>query len=98
MGTEAVEHWAQTAGRYPTLGGEHGQRVGEEAEPGDVIEMGVADEGVLDVDLLRGRQGSADGARVYQNPVVDEERRGSLPLPLAPVRAENLDLHATIFI
>ena len=98
VGAQAVEHRADAAGRHAALGGEHGQRVGEEAEAGDVVEVSVADEGVFDVDLLGGRQGSSDRACVYQNPIVDEQGRGSLPWSLAAVRAENLDLHAAIFM
>ena len=54
MGAEAVEHRTKAAGCHPPLRGQHGQRVGEEAQPGDVVEVGVADQGVLDVDLLGG--------------------------------------------
>jgi len=63
-----------------------------------VIEVRVADESVFDVDLLGGRQIPINRARVHQDPIVDEESRGTLPWSLAPIRAENLDLHPTVFI
>ena len=73
MSAETVEHRPDAAGRDPTLRRQHGQSVREEAEPGDVVEVGMADEGVLDLDLFGGGKGSADRSRVHQDPVVDEE-------------------------
>ena len=69
------------AGGHPAVGSDHGEGVGEEGEPSRVVEVGVADQGVLDLDLLRHRERATDGARVDQNPVVDQERRRPLPRP-----------------
>src|SRR5712691_4614372 len=54
MGAKAVEHGPDAACGHPTLGRDHGQGVGKEGEAGDVIEMGMADQRVLDLDLLGG--------------------------------------------
>ena len=67
--------------------------VGEEGEAGGVIQVGVADQGELDLDLLGHRERAAHGAGVHQDPVVDEERRGPLPQAFAPERPEDLNLH-----
>jgi hypothetical protein len=47
---------------------------------------------VLDLHLLRHREGAADRSRVDEDAIVYEERGWPLALPLAPVGAENLDL------
>jgi hypothetical protein len=52
----------------------------------------VADQGVLDLDLLRDREGTADGSRIYQHAVIDEEGRGPLPQTLAAVGPEDFNL------
>ncbi len=58
-----------------------------------MIQVGVGQESVLDLDLLGDGQGAAHGSRVDQDPIVDEERRRALPLAFASKRPEDLDLH-----
>ena len=55
--------------------------------------MGVADQRVLDLDLLGGREGAADGTGIHENLVVYEKGRGPLSLPLTSERAKDFDLH-----
>ena len=57
-----------------------------------MVEVGVRDQGVLDLDLLRHRQRPTNGPRVDEDTVIHEERRRSLTRPLTAVRPENLDL------
>ena len=60
----------------------------------DVVEVAVAQDGVVDRDLLGNGQRAADGSRVDENGVVDQEGRGPLALPFAAVGPEDLEPHS----
>jgi hypothetical protein len=52
-----------------------------------VVEVSVADQRMLDRDLLRDRQGAADAPGINEDAVIDKERRWALTLSLAPESA-----------
>src|SRR5712691_6603727 len=95
MGLESLEDRRDATGRNAPLGSDHGQSVGEEGESHRVVEVGVAHEGVLDLDLLGDRERPAHRAGVHQHAVVHEEGSGPLARPLAAVSPENFYLHET---
>jgi hypothetical protein len=52
----------------------------------------MADEGVLDLDLLGGAERAPHGSRVHEDAVVNEKGRRPLALTLTAVRPEDSDL------
>ena len=69
------------------------ERFRQERESGDVIEVRVGDQGVLDLELLGDRESAADATGVDQDAVVDEKRGGSLAQPFASEGAEHSNLN-----
>ena len=89
----ASDHRGDAAGGDPAVGRDHGQGIGEEGEPGGVVQVGVADDRELDLDLFGHREGPADRARVDQHPVVDEEGGRPLPHAFAAEGPQHPNLH-----
>ena len=89
---------ASTTGAMPvTVTGRslaaRGQRIGQEREADDVVQMGVRDEGVLDGELLGDSERTGDRAGIDEDAVVHEEARRALAETLAAKSAEHAKLH-----
>jgi hypothetical protein len=71
VGAEGLDHRGDAGRDHPTIGRDHRQGIGQECEAGCVVQVGVGQEGVLDLDLLGDRERAAHGAGVDQDPIVD---------------------------
>jgi hypothetical protein len=58
-----------------------------------VIQVGVGEQGVLDLDLLGHREGAPDRSRVDQHPIIDKKRRRPLSRALTAEGPEDPNLH-----
>ena len=91
-----VHHGRDAAGGDRAVGRDHGERVREEREADGVVEVRVADQRVLDLDLLGHRERAPDGSGVDQDAVVDEEGRRPLALTFTAIGPKDLEPHSTL--
>ena len=94
----AVDHRLQADDRQGRRRLAQRQRLGQVGEAGDVIEVRVGDERVLDRELLGTGQRTADGAAVDQDSVVEQEGGRPLRESLGSIRAEHSDLHSSAIV
>ena len=82
--------------RRPDLA--EGERLGEVHEAGDVVQMGVRDDRVLDGKLVGNGERAAHAAGVDEHLVVDEKGRRAMPETFAAEGAEHANLHAVAIL
>ena len=90
---QGVHDGLRAGHRHRAPGAAACERLRQEGEPGHVIEVRVADERMLDLELLRNGESAADAAGVDQDTVVDEKGRRTLAQPFASEGAEHSKLH-----
>src|SRR5947199_224774 len=90
---ERAHHGIDAGDRHGGAGLTEAERLAEVHEAGDMVQVRVRDQRVLDRELLGNRQRARHGARVDQRPVVDEKRGGAVPEPLAAEGAEHAEFH-----
>ena len=88
-----VDDRRQAGDRHPLALGAAGDGLGEECQPGDVVQVAMRDERVVDLELFPDRERGGHRAAVDQDPVVDEKGRGAVRQPFPAERPENPDLH-----
>ncbi len=93
MPMKRVQHRLDAHGGHRSCRVRRREVVRKEGQPDHVVQVGMTQEGVLDLTLLFYRQCGGAGAGIHEHTVVHQKGRGALPLAFSAERAEHFDLH-----